>query len=132
MGGAGGRGHTPRGGRRIAIACPQRSGFPLFNASLGVPGWTLSSEWGNILTASSLNNVKHNFVLVKAAGNEGVSQTSDVAWPSGFGAPTNLLLVGSADPTAQISTFSNAPGRIPGAGLQNTCSAPVVARRAQT
>jgi hypothetical protein len=78
------------------------------NASLGVPGWTLSSEWGAILTAQ--DDKKHGFVLVKAAGNDGVTQTSDVAWPDGFGAPNNLIVVGSVGPSAEISRFSNTPG----------------------
>lgn len=81
----------------------QRAG--VINASLGVPGWTLSSEWGNIVT--SLNDAT---VIVKAAGNDGLAQTTDISWPSGFNAPQNLLLVGSVGPTAQISTFSNTPG----------------------
>lgn len=80
------------------------------NASLGVPGWVLSVEWGSILTSSSLNQSKHGFVLVKAAGNEGTTQTTNIAWPSGYSAPTNLLLVGSVGPTGQISQFSNTPG----------------------
>ena len=83
-------------------------GATVTNASLGVPGWTLSAEWGEILTA--LDDRKHGFVLVKAAGNEGVAQSTDIAWPDGFGAPGNLLLVGSAGPTNEISQFSNTPG----------------------
>lgn len=82
----------------------------VINASLGVPGWTLSSEWGTILTDPSLNDKKHYFILVKAAGNEAAVQTSDVAWPYGFGAPSNLVVVGSVGPTGQISSFSNTPG----------------------
>ena len=78
------------------------------NASLGVPGWTLSQEWGQILT--TLDSNKHGFVLVKAAGNEGVTQTSDIAWPSGYAAPGNLIVVGSSGPSNEISQFSNTPG----------------------
>jgi len=80
----------------------------VMNASLGVPGWTLSSEWGQILTTLDVN--KHSMVVVKAAGNDGVTQTTDVAWPIGFGAPTNLIMVGSSGPTNEISQFSNTPG----------------------
>jgi hypothetical protein len=80
------------------------------NASLGVPGWTLSNEWGGVMTSPAVNNNKHYFVLVKAAGNEGVTQTANVTWPSGFSAPTNLLMVGSVGPSNQISSFSNTPG----------------------
>ncbi|MBV9571240.1 MAG: S8 family serine peptidase [Alphaproteobacteria bacterium] len=80
------------------------------NASLGIPGWTLSSEWGTVLTSSTLNSKKHGFVLVKAAGNEATAQTQNIAWPSGYSAPANLILAGSVGPTAQISQFSNTPG----------------------
>ena len=75
------------------------------NASLGVPGWTVSTEWGNILT--SLSN---DFILVKAAGNEAVQQTTDIAWPTGASAPNNFVVVGSVGPAGQISQFSNTPG----------------------
>ncbi|MBV9061989.1 MAG: S8 family serine peptidase [Alphaproteobacteria bacterium] len=80
------------------------------NASLGVPGWVLSNEWGSVLTSSTLNSNKHGFVLVKAAGNEATVQTSDVSWPAGYSAPSNLITVGSVGPTGQISQFSNTPG----------------------
>lgn len=80
----------------------------VMNASLGVPGWTLSSEWGQILTGLDAN--KHSMVIVKAAGNDGVTQTTDVAWPPGFTAPANLIMVGSVGPTNEISQFSNTPG----------------------
>jgi subtilisin family serine protease len=80
------------------------------NASLGVPGWTLSQRWGSVLTDATLNSDKHGFILVKAAGNEATSQTADIKWPKGYSAPSNLLLVGSAGPTNQISRFSNTPG----------------------
>jgi hypothetical protein len=78
------------------------------NASLGVPGSVLSSEWSSILNASSLVSTKHQLVLVKAAGNDGVVQTENVAWSGA--APTNLILVGSVDPNGNISSFSNTPG----------------------
>jgi hypothetical protein len=78
------------------------------NASLGVPGSVLTSEWSNILNSPSLVSIQHQLVLVKAAGNDGVMQTSDVAWSGP--APTNLILVGSVDPNNQISSFSNTPG----------------------
>jgi subtilisin family serine protease len=37
-------------------------------------------------------------------------QSTDIAWPAGFSAPSNLLMVGSVGPTGQISSFSNTPG----------------------
>jgi hypothetical protein len=82
----------------------------VMNASLGTPGQALSSEWGAILTSASLNDKNHNYVLVKAAGNDGAAQSKNVGWPDGYGAPNNLILVGSAGPANQISRFSNTPG----------------------
>jgi subtilisin family serine protease len=82
----------------------------VMNASLGMPGQTFSSEWGTILTSSSLSDKNHSYVLVKAAGNDGTAQSKNVGWPAGFSAPGNLLLVGSSGPAANISRFSNTPG----------------------
>jgi subtilase family protein len=91
------------------IANLYNSGAHVVNASLGVPGWTLSKEWVNILTGTLLSNRSNDLVIVKAAGNEGVSQTANLAW-LGLAAPQNLLVVGSVGPTGQISSFSNTPG----------------------
>jgi len=85
------------------------SGAGVINASLGVPGSVLSSEWASILTAPSVNQHKESLVLVKAAGNEGVAQSTDINWIGNTG-PTNLLLVGSVGPDGNISSFSNTPG----------------------
>ena len=84
-------------------------GASVINASLGVPGQVLSDEWATIMTSSAVNQTGHAFVLVKAAGNEGVVQTTDVNW-IGSQAPNNLILVGSVGPTGMISSFSNTPG----------------------
>ncbi|HWD28248.1 MAG TPA: S8 family serine peptidase [Rhizomicrobium sp.] len=86
-----------------------KKGAFVVNASLGVPGSALSEEWSNILTGSLLSARKYDLVVVKAAGNEGVSQTTNVPWGSLTG-PQNLLIVGSVGPTGQISSFSNTPG----------------------
>ncbi|MFL5237892.1 MAG: S8 family peptidase [Rhizomicrobium sp.] len=82
----------------------------VMNASLGMPGQTFSSEWGTILTSTSLSDKNHSYVLVKAAGNDGTAQSRNVGWPAGFSVPGNLLLVGSSGPAAAISRFSNTPG----------------------
>ncbi|MEJ1970536.1 MAG: S8 family peptidase [Rhizomicrobium sp.] len=84
-------------------------GAHVVNASLGVPGWTLSKEWSDILTGPALSNRQNDLIIVKAAGNEGVRQTANVPW-SAPQAPDNLLIVGSVGPTGQISSFSNTPG----------------------
>jgi hypothetical protein len=80
----------------------------VINASLGVPGSVLTTEWSNILGSKALQDIKHQVVLVKAAGNEGVMQTDNVPWTGAT--PNNLILVGSVDPNNNISTFSNTPG----------------------
>jgi len=82
----------------------------VMNASLGTPGQTLSTDWAGILTSSSLSDKNHSYVLVKAAGNDGVAQSQNIKWPAGFGVPGNFILAGAAGPTAQISRFSNTPG----------------------
>jgi hypothetical protein len=92
------------------IAKLYQSGAHVVNASLGVPGWTFSQEWVNILSGPLLSPRAHDLVIVKAAGNEGVQQTQNVPWLLGLEAPNNILLVGSVDPTGHISSFSNTPG----------------------
>ncbi|HEY0300928.1 MAG TPA: S8 family peptidase [Rhizomicrobium sp.] len=86
------------------------SGAHVVNASLGVPGTTVSNEWVNILSGPLLNSRKAGLVIVKAAGNEGVRQTQNVPWLLGLEAPNNLIVVGSVGPSGAISPFSNTPG----------------------
>lgn len=88
----------------------QRQSTSVINASLGIPGWTLSKEWGAVLNSNKLSGLKDSIVVVKAAGNEGVTQAADIAWPAANGAPDNLVVVGSVGPTGKISQFSNRPG----------------------
>lgn len=86
------------------------SGARVVNASLGVPGTVLSQEWVNILAGTQMSNRNTGTVIVKAAGNESITQTQDIAWVPGQEAPSNLILVGSANVDGQISPFSNRPG----------------------
>ncbi|HEY1962042.1 MAG TPA: S8 family peptidase, partial [Rhizomicrobium sp.] len=92
------------------IAALYDSGAHVVNASLGVPGTTVSNEWVNILSGPLLSSRKSGLVIVKAAGNEGVAQTQNVPWLLGLEPPNNLIIVGSLGPTGQISPFSNTPG----------------------
>lgn len=85
-------------------------GASVVNASLGVPGSVLSNEWVDILSGPLLSNRKHDLVIVKAAGNEGVMQTDNVPWLLGLQVPNNIILVGSVGPDNTISDFSNRPG----------------------
>lgn len=84
-------------------------GASVINISLGVPGWTLHGEWANILSEAS---TKYNPVFVKAAGNEGISQSKNINWfeTSKDRSFEKLIVVGSVDPNGEISAFSNTPG----------------------
>jgi hypothetical protein len=94
-------------------------GASAINASLGTPGWTLSSEWISVLSGSLLSARHNDLVIVKAAGNEGVAQTQNIEWLSNLSNVAlsslltpidNLIMVGSVGPTGDISSFSNTPG----------------------
>jgi subtilisin family serine protease len=82
-------------------------GAHVVNLSLGEPGSVMSSDWALVFNELLMNPA--NILFVKAAGNEGVTQTANV---SGFdlSVPQNLILVGSVGPTGEISAFSNRPG----------------------
>jgi subtilisin family serine protease len=82
----------------------------VMNASMGTAGQTLSNEWADVLTSPSLSDKNHNYVLVKAAGNDGTAQTQNIKWPAGATLPGNFVLVGSSTPANEISRFSNTPG----------------------
>jgi hypothetical protein len=84
------------------------SGASVINASLGVPGTVLDQQWANILTNPALTSKKQSLVIVKAAGNDGVAQNTNISWVGD--APQNLIIVGSVGPTGTISSFSNTPG----------------------
>lgn len=87
-----------------------KKGAAVINASLGTPGWTFSQEWVSIMSGPLLSARKHDLVIVKAAGNEGVTQTANISWLPIVNTPNNLIVVGSVGPTGQISSFSNTPG----------------------
>lgn len=86
-----------------------RGNIDVMNLSLGVSGWVLHPEWNNIFSDKTINRMAQGTLFVMAAGNDGISQTTDVRFGGNnlFG---NLLLVGSVDPNNQISSFSNRPG----------------------
>jgi hypothetical protein len=86
------------------------SGAHVVNASLGVPGWTLNPGWNSVFTDNSslASGAAHNTILVVAAGNDGISQATNVPW--NFAINPQLLIVGSIGLNGQISNFSNTPG----------------------
>ena len=84
-------------------------GASVVNMSLGVPDSTLHSHWANILSNRAIAEKSSEVVFVKAAGNDGHTQTQNVEWTN-KAAGEHLIVVGSVDPNKQISSFSNRPG----------------------
>jgi len=81
----------------------------IVNLSMGVPGWTLNPEWGDVFSSPLVRLFNDNMLFVMAAGNDGQAQTVDIDW-TGVDTLDNLLIVGSVDPGGRISSFSNRPG----------------------
>jgi len=90
------------------LAALGRQGASVVNMSLGIPGWTLNSDWSDVFADPDVAAHLDGMVIVKAAGNEGLAQTDDIAWEFSSGA--QLLIVGSVNPAGRISAFSNTPG----------------------
>jgi hypothetical protein len=80
----------------------------IINMSLGVPGWTLHKDWNTVFSDPAVAAMRNNTVFVVAAGNEGISQTTNIAWS--WATDPNLIIVGSVRPDGVISDFSNRPG----------------------
>lgn len=80
----------------------------VINMSLGEKGHVFSQGMADVLNRPYINAWSHETTYVIAAGNDGITQTSDVNW-NGF-QDTNFILVGSIDPNGEISKFSNRPG----------------------
>ena len=91
------------------VVALSRGGNRIINMSLGVPGWTLHQEWANVFSDRNVARHAGNLTFVVAAGNDGLEQTVDLDW-SGVSVVDNLIIVGSVDPTGNISSFSNTPG----------------------
>lgn len=81
----------------------------VINMSLGVSGWTLNQEWANVFGDAMVEWFASDVVFVKAAGNDGVTQSTDIEWGA-LDTHNRLLIVGSVDPLGVISEFSNRPG----------------------
>ncbi len=84
-------------------------GANVINMSLGFPDYVFNQEMANIFSDGYLQQRRRDTVFVIAAGNEGVTQTSNVSVNKNDQFD-NLLIVGSVDPTKTISYFSNRPG----------------------
>ncbi|PTQ11572.1 hypothetical protein CLG96_09075 [Sphingomonas oleivorans] len=93
---------------RNGVLALSQNGASIINMSLGVPDWTLHPDWNRVFSDPEVARAARSSVFVIAAGNEGVSQTQNVDW--NFATNPNLIVVGSVDPTEEISYFSNKPG----------------------
>jgi Subtilase family len=93
---------------RAGIVDLKRRGASVVNVSLGVKGWTLHSEWNNIFSNPAVAAAGNDTVFVIAAGNDGSTQTKNIAWNMALNPA--LIVVGSVDPNGKISDFSNRPG----------------------
>ena len=80
----------------------------IVNMSLGIPGTTLDQGWNGVFSRSDVSGTAKNSLFVVAAGNQGVSQTKDIAW--NFKTNPEILIVGSVTLDGKISNFSNRPG----------------------
>ncbi|MEM1379531.1 MAG: S8 family serine peptidase [Pseudomonadota bacterium] len=81
----------------------------VINMSLGVAGWTFNPDWVEVFYDWRAGFGTTDTVLVKSAGNSGISQAIDVD----FGISDvfrRFIIVGSVNPNNEISTFSNRPG----------------------
>lgn len=95
-------------------------GASVANISLGVSGSTLHSDWApEAFARADVQSATEKVVFVKAAGNSGLAQQTDLDWTSvvdtsnAFGFANvheRLLIVGSLDLNGNISDFSNRPG----------------------
>ena len=93
---------------RRGITALKRRKASIINASLGEAGSVLPASWNRIFGTGAVAAHKNSTVYVIAAGNEGLTQASDIEWGAAKG--THFLLVGSVDPAGDISSFSNRPG----------------------
>ncbi|BCW90845.1 hypothetical protein sos41_40210 [Alphaproteobacteria bacterium SO-S41] len=80
----------------------------IINMSLGVTGWTLHPDWKGVFSDPQVAASYRNTVYVIAAGNDGSSQSTNIAWD--WANDPALIVVGSVGPDGTISNFSNRPG----------------------
>lgn len=87
-----------------------KNGATIVNMSLGVPGWTLNAGWNTVFSDDAVSKEAKKRIFVLAAGNDGITQTQHVQWA--FDKNPSIIVVGSVDPSGNISEFSNRPGDV--------------------
>ena len=93
---------------RTGILALAERNASVINMSLGVSGYTLHPEWGDIFFDAEVASATESRIFVMAAGNDGAVQPENVAW--NFDLDPNLIIVGAVDPAGEISVISNTPG----------------------
>ncbi|WP_185960327.1 S8 family peptidase, partial [Erythrobacter insulae] len=78
------------------------------NLSLGEPGWIFTKGTADFLYRWDVDNYYNDTVFVFAAGNEGVTQNTNIEFNDAD--QTALIFVGSLGLNGEISSFSNRPG----------------------
>lgn len=85
-----------------------QSGANVINMSLGYPNMAFHQDMANALSRNALQPYQSNTVYVIASGNNGIVQTQNVEW--GTSPIANMIIVGSVDPSKNISFFANQVG----------------------
>ncbi len=80
----------------------------IINLSLGESGYALSQGMADVLARTEIAPMHDDTVFVIAAGNDGITQTTDIEWD--FSSDASIILVGSINPASEISSFSNRAG----------------------
>ncbi|RDC60503.1 hypothetical protein HME9302_01711 [Alteripontixanthobacter maritimus] len=80
----------------------------VINMSLGEAGWVASQGLADVLARPDITVHNGSTVYVIAAGNDGVTQSTDIEW--NFAQDTAAIFVGSVSPNLSISGFSNQAG----------------------
>jgi hypothetical protein len=93
---------------RDGIAHLQKHKASVINLSLGERGFAFSPGWQSVFSSQIIRDAVGRSIYVVAAGNEGASQSANVALDN-TSAPA-ILIVGSVDTRGVISSFSNRPG----------------------
>ncbi|KEO90561.1 hypothetical protein EH31_10770 [Erythrobacter longus] len=81
----------------------------IINMSLGEKGWVIPQAMADMFARTDIQSVNRDTLYVIAAGNEGITQTTDIEWRYGENAASTIF-VGSINPMGEISSFSNRPG----------------------
>ncbi|WP_265529508.1 S8 family peptidase [Sphingomicrobium marinum] len=83
-------------------------GASVINMSLGEAGWVVAPGIVDVFSDRRVAQHANDTVYVLAAGNDGITQTTDIEWD--FSSDPTMILVGSVNPHGEVSAFSNQPG----------------------